>query len=313
MIHACYAGCDISAQWLDLYIETAGQPVSARFDNSPDGYAALVTLLRQTPGAALVLEASGGYEAGLLNAMWLAGLPVARVEAGRVRAFAAALAQRAKTDRIDAQVIARFGAATRPEPTPAPEKILHDLRALVSRRRSLVAMRADERRRLAQTTAPLVRASIERHIAQLDTEIAAFENRIAQLVQSSAGMREKAAVMRSMPGIGPATIAVLLAELPQLGHATGREIASLAGLAPFSRDSGKWRGRRFCSGGRKPPRDALYMAATSAAFHASGPFKDYFKRLRNAGKPHKVALVALMRKMLVTLNAMIKNKQSFNA
>ena len=311
MIHACFAGCDVSAHWLDLCILSPEGSAKARFANDAAGQADLAERLRSEGAPLLVLEASGGCEAGLMSVLWAAGLPLALVEAGRVRAFARALAEHAKTDRIDARIIARFAAATGPEPTPPPCEITRDLRALVARRRVLVEIRADERKRRHRTPGGAVRASIDAHIAALSTEIARFEVDIAALIAQHPPLRDKACLMRSMPGIGPATVAVLLAELPQLGAASASQLAALAGLAPFARESGAWRGRRSCKGGRKPPRDALFMAATSAVFHSQNTFRDRYERFIAAGKPHKVALIAVMRKMLVTLNAMLKSKTKY--
>ena len=282
-----------------------------RFENTASGCLALSEELLAHQAGPVVVEASGGQEALLLTTLWSTAQPVALVEAGRVRAYAAACAQRAKTDRIDAQLLAGFGAAIQPALTQAPEDFLKDLRPLVARRRVLVSIRSDERKRMHQAHDPLVRSSIEAHIAQLSAEIESFETRIQSLIKDEPTARARAKLMRSMPGIGPTTCATLLAELPELGQASRTQIAALAGLAPFARESGRWRGRRFCSGGRKAPRDALFMAATSAVFHASGPFKAMYQKMIDAGKPHKVALIAVMRKMLTTLNAMLKTQTQF--
>jgi len=311
MIQACFAGCDISSRWLDLCILGTGGPRLVRHDNTADGIAGLVGQLRAQAVSLLVIEPSGGYERALLEALWAEGLPVALVPALRVRQFARARGRPAKTDRLDARLMAEYGARMRPDPTPAPDENRLVLRALVDRRRTLVETRKAERQRIARASRPRVLASLQRIVAALDAEIAALEAEIRALVAAARALRERARRLLSCPGIGPATAAVLLAELPELGRVRGTEIAALAGVAPHPRDSGARRGTRFISGGRKPVRDAMFMAATSAALCSTSHFADHYTRLRDRGKPHKVALIAIVRKILVTLNAMLRDNQNF--
>jgi transposase len=313
MIDACFAGCDISSRWLDLYILLPSGPRAARFGNDAAGRDAVVSALRDAGVALVVIEASGGYEAGILAALWQARLPAALVPAQRVRHFARADGQLAKTDRIDAQILALFALRMRPDPTPAIAESRIVLRGLVARRRVLVTTRADEMKRLRQSALPRIQASVADHIAWLGAQIAALETEIRAAIGACRDHAARERLLRSLPGIGPQTAAVLLAELPELGTLGPRQIAALAGLAPHPRQSGGWKGRSFISGGRKPVRDALYMAATSAVFHGTSRFTAIYQRLRNAGKPHKLALVAVMRKMLVTLNAMVNHNQTFKA
>lgn len=311
MIQTCVAGCDISSRWLDLCILSSSGTREMRLENDAAGQAAVLAALHHAAAGLVVIEASGGYEAGILAACWAAGQPVALVSAGRVRHFARADGQMAKTDRIDAQVLALFAARMQPEPTPPMSESRRYLKGLVGRRRTLVTLRAEETKRLKQTALPRVQVSLRAHIAWLDTAIDALKAEIKTAIQTCRDSAARVQVMRSMPGIGPTTAAVLLAELPELGTIGPRQIAALAGLAPHPRQSGSWKGRRFISGGRKPVRDALYMAATTTVFRSTTSFANTYNRLRNAGKPHKLALVAVMRKMIVTLNAMIKQNQKF--
>lgn len=323
MIATCVAGCDISSHWLDLCILSSSSSGSQRFSssrvpverfgNDAAGQAAVIAALADAGAGMVVIEASGGYEAGLLSACWASGQPVARVQAQRVRHFAGARGQKAKTDQIDAWVLAQFGAQMDLAPTEPALENRRLLRALVGRRRVLVTMRADESKRVKLCTCPDTRTSIAAHLLWLGGEIAAFEARIRAAIQASRDATHREQLMRSMPGIGPTTAAVLLAEMPELGTARPGQIAALAGLAPYTRKSGAWRGKSFISGGRKPVRDAIFMAATTAVFKSKSCFADTYQRLRAAGKPHKLALVAVMRKMLETLNAMLRQNQTFNA
>lgn len=311
MIEACYAGCDISSRWLDLCLLLPAGPHVTRHPNDAAGHAALLAALSVARAGLLVIEASGGYEAGLLASCWAAGQAVALVPAQRVRHFARADGQLAKTDRIDAGVLALFAARMQPAPTlPIAENRMH-LRSLVARRRVLVTTRADEMKRTRQTAMPRAQTSVADHIAWLDAEITAITAAIRAAIRACRQSAERAALLRSMPGIGETTAAVLLAELPELGSLDQGEIASLAGLAPHARQSGAWKGRSFISGGRKPVRDVLFMAATTAVFKSKSRFAAIYQALRARGKPHKLALTAVMRKMLVTLNAMVRQNQNF--
>ena len=311
MIQTCFAGCDISSRRLDLCILDPDCARASRHDNTAAGIATLVGELAQAGTDLVVVEPSGGYERALLEALWTAGLSVALVPAQRVRHFARAHGQLAKTDAIDARVLAEYGARMCPDPTPRRDEKLSLLRALVARRRQLVENRKAEKTRAPKAGLPAVRTSIERHLRHLAEEIAVIEREIRAAIAACRAIAARDRQMQSLPGIGPATARVLLAEMPELGRLAPGQAAALAGLAPHPRDSGRWRGKRFISGGRKPVRDALYMAATSAAFHTDSRFAAFYRRLRQAGKPHKVALVAVMRKMIVTLNAMMRENTTY--
>ena len=313
MIQTCFAGCDISSRWLDLCSLTADGPCPARHDNTAPGIAGLIGQVRTQKVSLVVLEPTGGYERPLLEALWAAGLAVALVPAQRVRQFARAAGQLAKNDRLDARILAEYGARIRPDPTPAPEENTRLLKALVDRRRVLVESRKAERQRIGRATEPRVIASLERIVAALSAEIATLEAETRALIAAGRAMRERARRMSTCPGIGPATAAVLLGLLPELGRLRGAEIAALAGVAPHPRDSGARHGPRFISGGRKPLRDALFMAATSAALCSNSRFAEHDRKLRARGKPLKLALIAILRKMLVTLNAMIRDNRDFEA
>ena len=284
------------------------------------GRDAVVSALRDAGVALVVIEASGGYAAGLLAALWQAGLAggVGRrgwlwrwSRRGRMRHFARADGQLANTGRIDAQVLALFARRMRPASTPPIAESRIVLRGLVARRRVLVATRADEMKRLRQSALPRIQTSVADHIGWPGAEIAGLATEIRAAIRSCRDNAAREGPLRSLPGIGPHTAAVLLAELPELGILGPRQIAALAGLAPHPRQSGAWKGRSFISGGRKPVRDALCMAAPSAVFRSTARFADIYQRLRKAGKPHKLALGAVMRKMLVTLNAMLSHNQAF--
>ena len=323
IIHACHAGCDISKHWLDLSIlSPLAVPVAeGRFANDVAGREALVCRLTgagpEGSGVALlVIEASGGTEQGLLIAAWAAGQKVALVPAQSVRQFARSLGQQAKTDRIDARVLALYAARMLSAPTPTTGENHRLLRALVARRRILVGMRADERKRGLQCGTEVVAQSIKALDTCLSAEIKTMEAEIRAAIQTCPDSAGRAVRLPGMPGIGPASAATLLAELPELGQVSQGQvsqgqIAALAGLAPFTRQSGQWRVKSWISGGRKPVRDALCMAATTWVFRTQSKVATFYKSLRARGKPHKLALIATMRKMLTTLNAMPRNNQNF--
>jgi transposase len=313
MIQTCFAGCDISSRWLDLCILSPQGTAPVRYENDAAGVAQLIARLRALPVSLLVIEPSGGYEQPLLEDLWAVQQSVALVPAQRVRHFARADGQLAKSDALDARILAEYGARMAPDPTPAPDKNRRILRPLVARRRVLVQHRAAERTRLAKADIPLIRDSIGRVVATLDAEISALETEIREVIDTCREVRNRATRIATCPGIGPATAAVLLANLPELGRLRGAEIAALAGVAPHPRDSGAWRGARFISGGRKPVRDAMFMAATSAALSSKSRFAAQYRNLRARGKPHKTALIAIVRKMLITLNAMLRDNRDFMA
>ncbi|HYC03271.1 MAG TPA: IS110 family transposase [Azospirillaceae bacterium] len=316
---AYIVGIDVSKDALDLHILTtapagaAPQPTASRLPNSHKGCAALLRRLRQLPGPALVVaEASGDYERLMLDALERAAVPHALVNPGRVRDFARASGQLAKTDRLDAAVIARFAAVTRPRPRTAPSPARRRLRELLAYDGQLAAELASGVQRLRGFQDPGLRARAEARLAGLRRERAELAAEIAAQVGSEAELAVPAALMRSVPGVGPWVAAMALAHLPELGGLSDKAVASLCGLAPFARDSGLLRGRRMIRGGRAPLRRALYLAALTA-IRREGPLKAFYDRLRQRGKPAKVALAACMRKIATILNAIVRDQTPFQS
>ena len=260
----------------------------------------------------IVMEATAGYELPFAAACAAAGLPVAIVNPRQVRSFAQALGRTAKTDAIDAQVLALFGARVQPAPRAVTDAETRALAALVARRRQLLEMLGAERRRLEQApaTGPVTR-DLRNHIRWLQRRIADVDDEIGTAIQHSAVWRVNDDLLRTVPGIGPTTARTLLAELPELGRLDRRAIAALVGVAPFNCDSGQFRGRRRIWGGRRSVRESLYMAALVASRY-NPVLAPFYRRLRDLGKPAKVALVAVMRKLLTILNAMIKHQCRWN-
>ncbi len=299
-----HAGIDVSKNWVDVAVAEDG----ARLERARPLQAA--KWLKRRKVGLVVLEASGGYELPILTALTREKIAVARINPRQARQFAGAVGQHAKSDRADAALLARYAATLKPEPTMLPSPALILLRSLCERRRTLVVLRTAERNRRAMETEPLVQESMARMLTMLDAQIDELQQLIAAHIASHPDLVACQARLRSMPGIGPVTAAMLIAAMPELGIASRTEIAALAGLAPFTRQSGIWQGRAFCSGGRAHVRECLYMAALSATRRQNG-FATTYQRLISRGKPHKVALVAVMRSMLITLNAMEKNKTMF--
>lgn len=307
MSTACFVGIDVAKATLDVALpdQSLGQ-----FTNDPAGIEALVERLRPLAPTLIVLEATGRYEAAVAAACGLAGLPVAVVNPRQVRAFAQALGILAKTDPQDAQLLARFAAHVQPTPRPLPEATHTELLALVARRSQLVEMRTAERNRL--DTAPRrLHPGLQEHISWLDRRIKDSDHEIQQLVEASPLWRKTDQLLQSAPGVGPQTSRRLLASLPELGQLTNKQIAALVGVAPLNRDSGTRHGPRIIWGGRATVRATLYMA-TLVATRRNPHIKAFFLRLRAAGKPPKVALVACMRKLLIMLNAMLKHQQAWS-
>jgi transposase len=272
--------------------------------------AALAELVRRLvavrPGL-IVMEATGGYEVPVAVACATAGLPVAIVNPLQVRAFARAVGRIAKTDAIDAGILALFGARVQPPPRPGVDAATQALAALVARRRQLLEMLGAEQRRLEHATTNPVRRDLRNHIRWLARRVKDVDDDLTGAIQASPLWRVQENLLRSVPGIGPTTARTLLAELPELGTLSRRAIAALVGVAPFNRDSGRWRGHRTIGGGRASVRSALYMAALVASRH-NPTLAAFYRRLRHAGKAPKVALVATMRKLLTMVNAMMKHQ-----
>jgi len=277
-------------------------------ETTPRAVDALVARLRAHRPTVIVVEATGGYQAPLVASCAAAGLPIAVVNPRQVRAFAQAIGRTAKTDTIDAALLALFGARVGPTPRPIADAATQALGALVARRRQLLEMLGAERQRLEQAppTGPIAR-DLRTHIRWLERRVRDVDDEIGTAIQQSPVWRVHEDLLRSVPGIGPTVARTLLADLPELGRLDRRAIAALVGVAPFNCDSGQQRGQRHIWGGRAPVRAALYMAALVATRH-NAPLRAFYQRLRIAGKPAKVALVAVMRKLLTIVNAMIKHQ-----
>jgi transposase len=299
-----FFGIDVSSQSLDL----ADFPASfvKTFSNDPDGIARVVEHLRERPVAKIVVEATGGYEVSLVLALREAKLPVVLVNPRQVRDYARALGILAKTDRIDAGVLARFAHDIQPPVRDFPDEDERKLDALISRRRQLLDLRTAEINRRHQAHLPEIQRSIDSVIELLDRQLVEIDAQLAQAIQASDLWRVKDQILQSVKGVGPATSQALLAELPELGRLNRRQIASLVGVAPFNRDSGRLHKSRSIRGGRASVRSALYMAAFNAV-RCNPRLRSFYERLRQAGKPFKLAITACMRKLLITLNAIIRN------
>jgi transposase len=252
------------------------------------------------------VEATGGFETVVVASLAAAGLPVVVVNPAQVRAFAIALGQRAKTDQIDAAVIAHFAEATKPQVRELPDAATQALADLVARRRQIIEMIVAERAREKRASAR-ARKSIVRLLKTLQSELSALDADIDESVRGSAVWREKEDLLASVPGVGPTIARTMLAELPELGGLDRRQIAKLAGLAPFTRKSGKWCGKSFISGGRASVRAALFMGAMTA-IRWNPTLRTFYQRLRSAGKPKMVAIIAVARKLLTILNAILRDK-----
>jgi transposase len=307
-----YIGLDVSKSFIDLH--QLPQDRSARFVYDPEGISKLITYLKRRKPTLIVMEATGGYETNVAAEIAAAGMKVAVVNPRQVRSFARALGKLAKTDSIDAEVLARFAKDVRPESRKLPDPEEQILRAFVARRRQLMDILVAEKNRLYRATSSSVIDSLKRTIKFIQNQIDDLDQEIKTTIQKSPVWREKDNLLKSVPGIGDKTSCALLAQLPELGRLNRRQIASLVGVAPMNRDSGTLRGKRTITGGRKPVRNALYMAAT-AARRFNPVIKDFYLRLKKAGKIYKVAITACMRKLLIIINSMLKSqlpfKQSF--
>ena len=304
MSTASWLGIDQSSEWLDACLWPADQSWHVAM-----GSGALEQWVAQLPGgiSLAVIEVTGGREKRTVAALMGAGIPVAVVNPKRARSFAEALGQEAKTDPLDARMIARFAAAVQPQPRPVPAAEQALLGELLTRRRQLIETRVAESNRLGTVQAPPVRRSLQAHLQWLDRQIQDLDRQIDDQIRQSPTWRENEEILRSAPGVGRVCSRTLLAHLPELGTLSRRQIAALAGVAPFTRQSGKWRGRRFIGGGRPAVRAALYMA-TLAATRFNPVIAAFYHRLLQAGKVKKVALTACMRKLLTMLNAMMRDR-----
>jgi transposase len=304
-----YVGIDVSKAALDVHVLPEGEAL--RVSRNAAGIDELVKWLRARQPRVIALEATGGFERVVAAELDAAGLPIVVVNPARVRDFASAVGRRAKTDTIDAAVIARFAEATRPPVRPLPDEQTRGLADLVARRRQIVEMLGAERAREQRAASRRLARSCQRLIKALERELADVDDEIDQAVQASAEWRSKQALLQSVPGVGPKISAQLIAELPELGTLDRRGIAALCGLAPWTRQSGKWHGKSFTGGGRGSVRSGLFMGAMVAARH-NRVFADFYKRLLASGKPKMVALIAVARKLLVVLNALLRNGELWN-
>jgi transposase len=297
-------GIDVSKSSLDVAFGL--EAGTRQFPNSPAGHRDLVRTLTRRQPARIVIEATGGYERAAMRLMSDAQLAAVRVNPRQVRDFARATGQLAKTDAIDARILVRFGSAVEPPERPLPSKEQERLALLQTRRTQLIGLRTAELNRLEMTTDALITRTIKAVIKTLDKQISLIEAESAEVIAEHKQLERTYAVLTSVPGVGPVTAAVLMGHMPELGTLSRQAVAALAGLAPFNKDSGAMRGQRHIRGGRAPVRTALYMA-TLAAARCNPVIKEDFARLTAAGKPHKVAMAACMRKLLIILNALVRD------
>jgi transposase len=305
---AIYVGIDVSKDRLDVHVRPSREAFVVARDGK--GLEELIERLQALSPRLIAIEATGGFETIAAAAIAGATLPLAIVNPAQVRHFAQAVGKRAKTDPIDAEVIARFAEAVKPEPRPLPDEQARLLAELVARRRQIIEMIVAERQREKRAENVRVRKSLARTIKTLEKELPEIDSDIDTLVRGSPAWREKEDLLVSFPGVSNILARTFLAELPELGRLSRREIASLAGLAPYTRQSGRWKGKSMIGGGRAALRAALYMAALSAS-RCNRPLKVFYQRLLSAGKPKMVALIAVARKILTILNAMVRDKKEW--
>jgi transposase len=304
-----FVGIDVSKDRLDVHLRPGGESgESFAVARDGEGLARLIDRLSGLVPRLIVLEATGGFETVVASALVAARLPLAVVNPRQIRDFARATGRLAKTDALDAAVIAHFAEAVRPEPRPVADDEARLLGELVARRRQLIEMMTAERNRRRQlTSTPLIKA-LDQHLDLLQKQLSEIEADIGKAVRGTPAWRDKENLLIGVPGIGPKIARTLIAELPELGSLGRREIAALAGLAPFNRDSGSFRGRRMIAGGRPAVRAALFMSIL-VAIRRKLPLAQTYQRLRAAGKPAKVAIVACMRKLLTILNAILRDQK----
>jgi transposase len=305
---AIVVGIDVSKDRLDVAVRPSGDSFAVTRDAS--GLRELLGHLEPLAASVIALEATGGYETVVAATLAGAGLPVVVVNPAQVRAFARALGKRAKTDPLDASVIAHFVEATKPAVRPLPDADTRHLADLVARRGQIIDMMVAERQRQKRLTAKRLQKSIARLLAALQKELSALETDIDDAVRGSPAWRAKADLLASVPGVGKIVARTLIAELPELGTLDRRRIAALAGLAPWTRQSGQWKGKSFIGGGRARVRSALFMAAMVGARY-NPVLKAFRDRLLAAGKPKIVALIAIARKLLTILNAIVRDGQTW--
>lgn len=300
-------GIDVSKRWLEVLVH--GEPESRKIGNDPDGFVTLIERMQAIQPELVVFEATGGYESRAAKALSEAGLGVAVVNPTRVRRFAEGLGILAKTDKIDARVIAHFASVVQPPINRRQTPLEEQLAAFVERRRQLLVELTAEKNRLS-TCPDCVREDIEEHIAWLEERIDRLETEIRACIAQKPEWQERAEVIDSVPGVGPVTASTMVAELPELGQLNRQKIAALVGVAPFNKDSGPKKGKRRIFGGRSGVRRTLYMAALSAKKH-NPIIRAFYESLLSRGKEKKVALTACMRKLLVMINAMVRKGETW--
>jgi transposase len=303
-----FIGIDVSQAVLDVHVRPDG--TTCQFANTPEGMAALQAWLRPLGPTLIVLEASGGYETAVLTALCLGGLPVCLINPKRVRDFAKARGRLAKTDAIDAAILADFAETFRPPVRPLPDAETQHLQALLTRRTQLVQMRTMEKNRLAALTVSRVRRSVQNVIRTLDREIRQADQDLGGAIRACPLWAAKDELLRSIPGIGPTVSRTLLAQMPELGTLSREQAAALAGVAPINRESGQYRGKRMIAGGRAVVRSMLYLAG-HAARRGNATLRAFAERLKAAGKAPKVIRVALARKLLVIANAVLRDNKAW--
>ena len=302
-----FVGIDVAKATLDIALRPSEQLWQIIYDDAQ--IEALVIQLSELSPTLIVVEATGGLERILVAALVAANLPVVVINPRLARDFAKAIGRLAKTDRIDAQVLAHYGEAIRPSRRPLPDADTQQLRALVDRRRQLMDMMSAEQSRL-NTSSARIRDAIEYHLTWLRQQVARLDEDLDGMLKASSLWREDDAILQSTPGVGPVLSRTLISQLPELGDLNRKEVAALVGVAPFNRDSGTWRGRRTIWGGRATVRAVLYMS-TLVATRYNPVIREFYERLLVSGKIKKVALIACMRKLLTILNAMIKHQQQW--
>jgi transposase len=303
-----FVGIDVSQTWLDVCVRSSGQAWRVRNQAAP--IAELVAALRELAPTLVVLEATGGYERAVVQALAAAAVPVAVLNPRQVRRFAQATGQWAKTDQLDAALLALYAEKLQPAPRPLLDAAQQAVRELVRRRQQVVELLGMEQQRQRQAVTPAMAERIGKHVQWLEEERAALEEAIAAAQQAQPGGEQRAALLRSVPGIGPLLSRTLPVLLPELGTLSGKQLAALAGVAPLARDSGRKQGKRVLFGGRAEVRRALYLAALSAS-RWNPPIRAFYQRLRAAGKAKKLALTACMHKLLLHLNAMLRKGEAW--
>ena len=304
-----YTGIDVSKDFFDTHVIST--QTDRHFEHTDQGIQQCVQWLLTVKPPLVVMEATGGYERRLASALMAEGLPVKVVNPRRIRDFARATGRLAKTDKLDARIIAHYAAMFQPPPQEAMNETSLKIKALMARRGQLMDMRVQEANRRQQTLDKDIARSINGHIKTIEKALASLEKKINDLINRSPDLKQKSDLVQTMPGIGKTTSMMLLSDLPELGHFDRRKIAALVGLAPVNRDSGKFRGKRMTGGGRSNVRKQLYMPTLVAIQH-NPVIRTYYERLRNNGKSKMVAIVAAMRKILITLNAMVANNQPWS-